>query len=117
MAKVYDRTVAELMADAAAELEHPAARGDVVAWFAERYPLVRASTVRASVVGLTENDNTRHHYASLAKRPPLFVREPDGTLLRYDAEGGAELEAADGEPQESASLKFALEASRSVLAR
>jgi hypothetical protein len=56
MAKLYERTVAELMADAAGELEYPATRSDVVAWFAERYPLVRASTVRAHVVGLTQND-------------------------------------------------------------
>lgn len=41
---------------------------------------------------------------------PLFIREPDGTLVRYDPEGGAEHEADDAEPQESASLEFALEA-------
>ena len=88
----------------------PATRSDVVAWFAERYPLVRASTVRVNVVGLTRK---RQHPAPLRhrslKRTPLFIREPDGTLLRYDPEGGAEFEADDAEPQESASLEFALE--------
>jgi restriction system protein len=77
----------------------------VVAWFAERYPLVRGSTVRAHVVGLTENDNTRHHYASLAKRTPLFVREPDGTLLPYDPEERVEPDVE----QEDSSLEFVLE--------
>jgi hypothetical protein len=74
--------LAELMLDAAAEIEYPATRNDIVAWFAERYPKVKASTVRGHVVGLTENDSSRHHYRWLASRDPLFTREPDGTLRR-----------------------------------
>lgn len=110
MAHPYDRTVAELMVDAAAEVRYPATRNDIVAWFAEHYPEVKASTIRAHIVGLTENDNSRHHYAWLAKRDPLFVRQVDGSLLAYDptADGelGEELVTADEEPP----LEFALEA-------
>ncbi len=111
MAKLYDRTVAELMVDAAAEVGYPATRNDLVGWFAERYPKVKASTVRAHVVGLTANDSSRHHYAWLASREPLFTREPDGRLRPYDqaidAESADETgEAGDGGPP----LEFALEA-------
>ena len=44
MTKLYERTVAELMVDAAAEIQYPATRNDFVAWFAQRYPKVKAST-------------------------------------------------------------------------
>jgi hypothetical protein len=63
MPTLYDRSVAELMVDAAQEITFPATRSDVVAWFAERYPNVKPNTVRAHVVGLTANDPSRHHYA------------------------------------------------------
>ena len=110
MAHPYDRTVAELMVDAAAEARYPATRNDIVAWFAERYPEVKASTIRAHIVGLTENDNSRHHYAWLAKRNPVFVRQAYGSLLAYDptagGEPGGEGVGGDGEPP----LEFALEA-------
>jgi hypothetical protein len=110
MAHPYDRTVAELMVDAAAEVRYPATRNDIVAWFAERYPEVKASTIRAHIVGLTENDNSRHHYAWLAKRDALFVRQADGSLLAYEltagGEDGGERVGGDGEPP----LEFALEA-------
>jgi hypothetical protein len=93
MAHLYDRTVAELMEDAAAELHYPASRSDVVAWFAVRYPEIKASTVRANIVGLTVNDRSRHHYAWLARRDPLFIRRENGTLDRFEADGITELES------------------------
>src|ERR1700688_531983 len=80
MAHPYDRTVAELMVEAAAQLDYPTSRGEVVQWFAEHYPQVKASTIRAHIVGLTANDRSRHHYPSLARREPLFTRHLDGSL-------------------------------------
>lgn len=56
----------------------------MVAWFADRYPLVRATTVRAHVIGLTDNHPSRHYYAALANRQSLFHREPDGTFVLFD---------------------------------
>ena len=47
MVKLYERSVAELMVEAAAQAEYPTSRA-------------------------------RHHYAWLAKREPLFMRNPDG---------------------------------------
>jgi hypothetical protein len=109
MAKLYDRTVAELMADAAADLQYPARRGDVVAWFAERYPGFKASTVRAHITGLTDNDRNRHHYAWLASREPLFNRTPDGSLIRYEPPTARVDKPEDPEATEQ-TLEFALEA-------
>ena len=83
MAHPYDRTVAELMVDAANGLSYPASRADVVAWFAEHYPEVKASTIRAHIVGLTANDRSRHHYAWLAKRPGLGVGQTDAARRRW----------------------------------
>ena len=60
MPKLYEHSVAELMIDAAAQVEYPTSRNDLVAWFAEHYPQVKASTVRAHVTGLTGNDRNRH---------------------------------------------------------
>src|SRR4051812_812231 len=81
VAQLYDRPVAELMKEAAADISYPARPGDVVAWFAERYPEVKSTTVRAHVTGLTENDRSRHDYAGLARREPLFIRSRDGALM------------------------------------
>lgn len=114
MAQLYDRTVAELMAEAAAGLEYPATRNDVVVWFAEHYPKVKASTVRAHIIGLTDNDNSRHHYRWLAARDPLFIREPNGTLRPFDQV--VEEDVADDDEQDDLAdatiprLEFALEA-------
>ena len=100
------------MVDAANGLNYPASRADVVAWFAEHYPEVKPSTIRAHIVGLTANDRSRHHYAWLAKREPLFVRNENGTLIAFDAADSAEsdrdlvVEEEGGAPP----LEFALEA-------
>lgn len=86
---------------------------EVVAWFRERYPKLQPATVRAHVKGLTANDNSRHHYKWLVHREPLFTRDADGTLHRYEP---PEPPAGDGdEPtgeRESEELRFefALEA-------
>jgi hypothetical protein len=112
MAPLYDRPVADLMADAAAELSFPARPADVVAWFAERYPEVKSSTVRAHVTGLTGNDRNRHHYAGLARRDPLFNRSPDGSLTPFDEiPGNAEYDQTIEDAEAPAGrIEFALEA-------
>jgi hypothetical protein len=61
-------------------LDYPTSCAEVAQWFAEQHPQVKASTIRAHIVGLTANDRSRHHYASLARREPLFTRRPDGSL-------------------------------------
>jgi hypothetical protein len=81
---LYDRPVSDLMADAVAELTPPFRPTDVIAWFGQRYPLVKDKTVRAHVIGLTANDRNRHHYAWLANREPLFFRQLDGSLEPFD---------------------------------
>lgn len=111
MARLYEKSVAELMVEAAAALSYPASRADVVAWFAEHYPDVKASTVRAHIVGLTANDRSRHHYAWLAKRDALFQRNENGTLTACDVGEGLDRDddsagVDDGMPP----LEFALEA-------
>jgi hypothetical protein len=78
MAQPYERTAAELMVEAAAQLDYPTCRGEVLLWFAEHYPGLKPSTIRAHIVGLTANDRNRHHDAWLARREPLFTRHPEG---------------------------------------
>jgi hypothetical protein len=98
------------MVEAAAQLDYPTSRAEVLQWFAEHYPEVKASTIRAHIVGLTANDRSRHHYPSLARREPLFTRRPDGSLGAF--EGPVEDEADEGEDSEVAAtppLEFALE--------
>ncbi len=51
------------MKDAAGDRSPPYSVGEIVAWFAEHYPKVNPSSVRAHVTGLTANDRNRHHYA------------------------------------------------------
>src|SRR4051812_15311592 len=114
VAQLYDRPVAELMKEAAAEISYPARPSDLVTWFAEHYPDVKSSTVRAHVKGLTENDRSRHHYAGLARREPLFTRSADGALMAFDSSTGPVAlggEAEDGDTDvEEAELEFVLEA-------
>ena len=71
------------MQDAAAELSPPYTVGEIIAWFAQYYPKIKASSVRAHIKGLTANDPSRHHY-QVGGRPALFMRQPDKTLMPYD---------------------------------
>ncbi len=73
------------MAECAAEMPEPFRAGDAITWFAQRYPLVKAGTVRAHIIGLTANDPSRHHYANLAARPALFTKRGNGVLVRYES--------------------------------
>lgn len=81
---LYDRPVAELMIEASAELPERSRPGDVVDWFAQHYPRVKAATVRAHVIGLTVNDPSRKHYVALASREPLFFKSPNGWIEHFD---------------------------------
>jgi hypothetical protein len=92
---IYDRPIWVLMQEAAAELSPPYAVGEIVTWFAERYPRIKASSVRAHVRGLTANDPSRHHYPTIAGMTALFVRQPDRSLLPFDA-AGADADEAVG---------------------
>lgn len=115
---IYDRPIWALMQDAAAELSPPYTVGEIIAWFAEHYPKIKASSVRAHIKGLTANDPSRHHY-QVSGRAALFVLQPDKTLLPYDVttdpdtdddeELDAELDLADELTLEQSS-EFVLEA-------
>ncbi len=100
------------MIEAAAQIDYPASRGDLITWFAEHYPHAKASTVQAHVTGLTDNDRNRHHYAWLARREPLFTRTPDGLLTAFEAfaEDREEDIEVDGDETPAPRLEFALEA-------
>lgn len=81
---LYDRPVADLMVEARTELPERVRPVDIVDWFARRYPKVKATTVRAHVIGLTVNDANRRHYAGLVRRQPLFFKTPSGWIERFD---------------------------------
>lgn len=129
---LYDKPIAELMIDAQQELSNPCSPDEVVAWFAQRYPLVEKTSVDAHIDGLTVNNPSRRYHPSLARRTPLFYKEGRGRLrrlFRYDPQihsaGGNEsvdvsdpdIEAAEsdlasevGVIEDSATMEFALEA-------
>lgn len=80
---IYDRPIWALMQDAAAELTPPYTVGEIIAWFAQHYPEIKASSIRAHIKGLTANDPSRHHY-QVSGRTALFVRQRDKALMPYD---------------------------------
>jgi Endonuclease NucS len=83
------------MIEASAELPERSRPGDVVAWFAQHYPRVKATTVRAHVIGLTVNDPSRKHTGGLARRQPLFFKSPNGWLEHFDPDIHLSDEPAD----------------------
>src|ERR1019366_4615950 len=121
---LYDRPVADLIRDAGGELQEPMSSGDLIAWFAQRYPKVQVATVRAHIIGLSVNNPSRHHYPNLARRPPVFFQAGRNQLLRFseahrDDEDLIDVEVGSGEGVESddllgdassATMEFALEA-------
>ena len=95
---LYDRPVSKLMIDAAQAMPERFAPADVVAWFAENYPAVKDTTVRAHVIGLTANDPSRHHYRWLAAKAPLFFKLDRAALTSFDPDRHVnDLEHADVE--------------------
>jgi hypothetical protein len=117
---LYDRPVSDLMVEFAGEWAEPFKPSDVVAWFASRYPAVKATTVRAHVIGLTVNDNSRKHYRWLASKPALFFKRPNGTLVLADSQDTTAFAEENGDPVVDAEddvlepveqqMEFALEA-------
>jgi hypothetical protein len=98
---IYDRPIWVLMEDAAAELLPPHTVGEIIAWFAEHYPKIKSSSVRAHIKGMTANDPSRHHY-QVSARAALFVRQPDKTLMRFDGTAVTDTDddqELDGEPE------------------
>ena len=83
---LYDRPVADLMSESAAAMPRTFKASNVVDWFAQHYPKVKTTTVRAHVIGLTANDPSRKHYPGLAQRQPLFVKSSGGWLELFDAD-------------------------------
>jgi endonuclease len=81
---LYDRPVAELMIEASADLPERSKPGDFVDWFAQHYPKVKATTVRAHIIGLTVNDPSRKHMGGLVHRQPLFFKSANGWLEPFD---------------------------------
>lgn len=72
----YDRPVWQLMHACADDLPNPFRFTDVRAWFAEHFPEVGDSTMRAHVVGLTEGGAAKQPQFQL--RSPLFRRVSRG---------------------------------------
>ncbi len=115
---IYDRPIWALMKDAAAELSPPYTVGELVAWFAQHYAKIKASSVRAHIKGMTANDPSCHHY-QVSGMTALFVRQPDKTLIPYDpaadtdADNDEEIDESPG-PDEyvtsEQSAEFVLEA-------
>jgi hypothetical protein len=119
---IYDRPVSGLMRDAAAQLTPPFAAGDFVTWFAERYPKIKASTVKAHVAAMTANNPNRHNSPYLAAKAPLFFRSAQGSLERFDpdvhideealvdTDGGADLDDMEHNLDSPEATEFVLEA-------
>jgi transitional endoplasmic reticulum ATPase len=81
---IYDRPVWSLMKDATVDLTPPYTVKELVAWFAEHYPMVSASSVRANIRRLTASDAGAipHRAAGMT---PLFVRRADSKLVPFDS--------------------------------
>lgn len=103
---LYDRPVADLMVEASAALSERFRPNDIVEWFAQHYPKVKASTVRAHVIGLTANDPSRKHFAGLARRQPLFFKSPNGWLERFDPDVHLTDEPVDSYPDDGEELEL-----------
>ena len=97
---LYDRPIWALMHDAAADLTPPYRASDFVSWLGEHYPQVNPKSVRAHIIGLTANDASRHHYPNLNGMTALFVKQPDRTLLPFDAEAAADSDEDEDEVSE-----------------
>jgi RecB family endonuclease NucS len=104
---LYDKSVAELMRDASATLVEPMSSGDIIAWFQTNYPRVQVTTIRAHIIGLTSNNQTRRHYPNLAKRKPVFFQVGKGSLVRYDSDLHGSSNALEDPDNENDDLELA----------
>lgn len=111
---LYDRPIWALIHDAAADLTPPYKVSDFVTWFGEHYPQVNPKSVRAHIIGLTANDPSRHHYPNLNGMTALFVKQPDRTLLPFDAEAAASSDESDADLSEDEVLAVSAAAEQSA---
>jgi hypothetical protein len=109
---IYDRPIWALMTDAAEQVPSPCTAGEIVTWFAQHYPEIKASSVRAHIKGMTANDPSRHHYR-VSGMTALFLPQPDRTLIPYDPQGVGDTDdddiSADPDAGESAAQEQAAE--------
>ncbi|MCB1471871.1 MAG: DUF91 domain-containing protein [Rhodobiaceae bacterium] len=67
---IYEKSTKELMADWAKENLSPGQvfnRADAVRWFKQNYPLIKDSTVRMHVDGMSVNNPVRAHHPNIRK--------------------------------------------------
>lgn len=83
---IYDRSVWQLMADAAGARSPPYTVEAIEGWFRDHFPKIKQGTVAAHIRGLTANDPSRHHHPGLAAKSPLFFRTVSDDLVRFDAD-------------------------------
>jgi hypothetical protein len=95
-AMLYDRPVRELLQEAIQHQASPFSRKDVQAYFGDRYPLVKQSTISAHVVSATVNDRNRRHYAPAGD---LLFRNADGVLEHYHPARHGKW-SANGDPED-----------------
>jgi len=99
------------MRDAANQLPLSATPGQIINWFAREYPLVKKTTMRAHIKGLTASDPNRLCY-SVSRYEPIFIWR-DGRLDVYDSDAGPEDDGddgdeVDGQPISPAAAEFIL---------
>lgn len=89
MPQIYDRPVLQLMRELVSErLRSPEAiltRKEAIAWFAERYPKVKAGTVAAHLLKVATNEPTRLHYNHRPGEDDLLYKTEPGRYRLYDA--------------------------------
>ncbi len=86
------RSVRQLLEDCVATLPEPFTTGDVLRWFAERYPDVASQTIRTHIAGLTSGPDGRAQH-QFAHHDALLERVERGLYRRaVRRDGGAALE-------------------------
>jgi len=90
MPSIYDKPVWRLMwemvEDMGLEKGEVISKGQVLAWFAERYPKIKKSTIMAHLIRMSTNAPSRVHYHGKPGDDDLFF-QIDGSHFRlYDPE-------------------------------
>jgi hypothetical protein len=84
---LYDRPVRELfrefIADRGIRPGQTFAKSDLAAWFRQKYPKVKPTTVQAQTITVTTNNPTRIHYNATA-RHDIFFQVGRNMLRVYD---------------------------------